>query len=186
MGFGRAGKLGVWGFLKHAHMGNYSEALAEMPVNPDITQTRAYRFKYGFGCNLEQELTRDLGAFVKAGWNNGLSESWMFTEIDSTLVLGLVLKGRSWCRPQDQVGLAVALNGLSDEHREYLAAGGLGFIIGDGRLNYGLEKTLETFYNLEIHKGIYFAVDLQWIDNPAYNRDRGPVLVGSGRPHFEY
>jgi high affinity Mn2+ porin len=183
---GRPGKLRLWGYFNHAHMGKYSEAIDEMPVNPDVTQTRAYRIKYGFGGNVEQELSRDLGAFIRAGWNDGRSESWMFTEIDSTFVAGLVLKGRCWCRPQDLVGLAVAADGISEPHRDYLADGGLGFVIGDGRLNYGLEKVVETFYNMEIRKGIYFAVDLQWVDNPAYNRDRGPVLVGGGRLHLEY
>jgi high affinity Mn2+ porin len=180
------GKLRLWGFLNLAHMGKYTEAIAQMPVNPDITLTRAYRIKYGFGGNLEQELTKDLGAFARFGWNDGHTESWMFTEIDSTLALGLLLKGRCWCRPQDQLGLAVAANGLSSPHRDYLAAGGLGFIIGDGRLNYGLEKTLEGFYNLEVRKGISFALDLQGIDHPAYNKDRGPVLVVSGRLHIEF
>src|SRR5439155_13470934 len=128
----------------------------------------------------------DFGMFARFGWNDGHTETWMFTEIDATVVLGVMLKGRCWCRPQDQVGLALAVNGLSPEHRDYLAAGGLGFIIGDGRLNYGLEKTLEWFYNVEVRKGISFALDLQSIDNPAYNRDRGPVLVASGRLHIEF
>ncbi len=180
------GKLRLWSFVNFAHMGNYREALAEMPMNPDITQTRAYRAKYGFGGNVEQELTKDLGAFSRFGWNDGHTETWMFTEIDATLALGLLLKGRCWCRPEDTVGLAFAANALSQPHRDYLAAGGLGFIIGDGRLNYGLEKTIESFYNFEVHKGISFALDLQEIFNPAYNRDRGPVFVASGRLHLEF
>jgi high affinity Mn2+ porin len=180
------GKLRLWSFLNLAHMGLYNEAVAEMPVNPNITLTRAYRIKYGFGGNLEQELTKDLGAFARFGWNDGRTESWMFTEIDSTFVAGLLLKGRCWCRPNDLVGLAAAVNGISGPHQGYLASGGLGFIIGDGALRYGLEKTIEWFYNLEVIKGIYFALDLQGIDNPAYNRDRGPVFVATGRLHLEF
>src|SRR5258708_6476462 len=99
-------------------MGKYREALEEMPVSPDVTQTRAYRFKYGFGGNLEQELTRDLGVFVKFGWNDGQSESWAFTAVDSTLAMGLLLKGRCWCRPNDVFGLAFLANGLADPHRD--------------------------------------------------------------------
>jgi high affinity Mn2+ porin len=182
----RPGKLRVWGYLNRAHMGNYDLAVREMPVDPDVTATRAYRIRYGFGGNVEQELSKDLAGFAKFGWNDGHNETWMFTEIDSTLVMGLLLKGRCWCRPQDQVGLVFALDGISPDHRAYLGHGGLGFIIGDGRLNYGHEKTVETFYNFEVRKGIAFALDLQGIDNPAYNRDRGPVLVVSGRLHIEF
>ncbi len=180
------GKLRLLTYANRAHMGKYSEAVALMPVNPDVTTTRAYRFKYGLGMSLEQELTADLGAFSRLGWNDGHTETWAFTEIDMTAALGLELKGRCWCRPQDRVGLAVVCNGLSPEHREYLAAGGLGFIIGDGRLNYGLEKIIEVNYNLEVIKGINLTFDFQGVDHPAYNRDRGPVAIGGLRVHLEF
>jgi high affinity Mn2+ porin len=180
------GKIRFLAYLNHAHMGNYREALVEMPVNPDLAPTRAYRIKYGFGVNIEQEWTETLGGFLRAGWNNGQSETWAFTEIDSTLAMGLVLKGKRWCRPQDQVGLGFVMNGLSDAHRDYLAAGGLGFIIGDGRLNYGLEKIIETFYDWQIVKGIFVTADFQGVDHPAYNRDRGPVAIGTLRAHIEF
>ncbi len=182
---GHPGKLRLWGYLNRAHMGSYNEAVNLMPVDPNVTLTRAYRIKYGFGGNIEQEITRDLGAFVKFGGNDGRTETWMFTPIDATFVAGLVLKGRCWCRPDDTVGLAAACDGLAGPHQGYLASGGLDFNIGDGALNYGLEETLETFYNLQIRKGIFFATDLQWINNPAYNRDRGPVVVITGRLHLE-
>jgi high affinity Mn2+ porin len=167
-------------------MGKYSEALELMPVNPDITLTRTYRIKYGFGLNLEQEMTDDLGFFTRLGWNDGQSESWAFTEIDRTAAAGLALKGRCWCRPRDVTGLAVVFNGLSPEHRAYLAAGGLGFILGDGRLNYGLEEILEWYYNFEVIKGIYVMLDVQGVNHPAYNQDRGPLAVGSIRFHLEF
>jgi high affinity Mn2+ porin len=157
-----------------------------MPVNPDVTQTRAYRIKYGFGLSWEQELARDLGLFVRAGWNDGQSESWAFTEIDSTLALGLQLTGAAWRRPQDVVGLAFVANGLSDAHKDYLAAGGLGFIIGDGALHYGLEEIAELYYNWEVKKGINLSADFQGVNNPAYNQDRGPVAIFALRAHFAY
>jgi high affinity Mn2+ porin len=181
-----AGKLRLMGYLNRAHMGNYNEAVALMPTSPDITLTRAYRIKYGFGLNLEQELSSDLGAFVRLGWNDGRTETWAFTEIDMTVAAGLELKGRCWCRPRDRLGLAAVCNGLSPEHRNYLADGGFGFIIGDGKLTYGLEKIIETYYNLEIARGINLMFDFQGVDNPAYNRDRGPVAIGSLRVHLEF
>src|SRR5262249_37724428 len=180
------GKLRLMAYLNNAHMGNYRQAIAEMPVDPDITQTRAYRVKYGFCLNLEQELTKNLGLFARLGWNDGHTETWAFTETDPTAAVGLLRNGACWCRPKDQVGLAGCINGLSPWHRDYLAAGGLGFIIGDGRLNYGHEEILELYYNLEVIKGINVTADFQGVNHPAYNRDRGPVAIGSLRVHFEF
>jgi high affinity Mn2+ porin len=180
------GKVRLLAYLNRAHMGDYSEALAAMPVNPDVTQTRDYRYKYGFGLSWEQELTKNLGVWARLGWDDGHTESWAFTAIDRLAEIGLLLNGRCWCRPNDQVGLAVGANGLAKSHRDYLAAGGLDFIIGDGRLNYGPEEILELYYNLEVIKGINVTADFQGVNHPAYNRDRGPVAVGSLRVHFEF
>jgi len=180
------GHLRLMGYLNHAHMGNYREALALMPVNPNVTLTRAYRIKFGFGLSWDQELTKDLGVFSRLGWNNGQSETWAFTEIDETASLGMVLKGRCWCRPDDTVGVAVLCNGLSDAHRDYLAAGGLGFIIGDGRLNYGLEEILEAYYNWQVVKWLSVSPDFQYVVNPGYNRDRGPVAIYALRAHLDF
>jgi high affinity Mn2+ porin len=182
----KPGKVRFLAYLNHAHMGNYDDALALMPVNPDITSTEAYRYKYGFGLNIEQELTKDLGLFSRLGWNDGHSESWAFTEIDRTGALGLLLKGTCWRRPNDQLGVAGVVNGLSGPHRAYLAAGGLGFILGDGQLSYDPETILETFYNFTIRQGIVVTADCQEIFNPADNTARGPVFVGSLRVHLEY
>jgi len=183
--FGRPGTTRLMTFLNHAHMGNYNEALQLMPVDPDITKTRSYRYKYGFGVSIDQELTDDIGFFSRLGWNDGHSETWAFTEIDRTASAGLVMGGRLWCRPYDQVGLAGILNGLSGPHRDYLAAGGYGFIIGDGRLNYGLEGIVEFYYDFQIRPGLVVTFDFQEIFNPAYNRDRGPVSVFSARVHWD-
>jgi high affinity Mn2+ porin len=180
------GKIRFLAYLNHANMGNYSEALAEMPVDPVIADTRHYRIKYGFGLNWQQEVTKQLGLFARLGWNNGQSESWAFTEIDRTACLGLELKGKCWCRPNDRVGLAFVANGLSSEHRDYLAAGGLGFIIGDGQLNYAPEEIVETYYTIEIQKGIDISLDFQGVGNPAYNADRGPLAVYTLRAHIEF
>ncbi|HLJ11002.1 MAG TPA: carbohydrate porin [Planctomycetaceae bacterium] len=182
----RPGHLHLLAYLNRAHMGSYSESLAQMPVHPDITATRAYRSKYGFGASLDLELTDNLGVFSRLGWNNGQTESFMFTEIDRTASLGLAYQGTRWGRRNDQVGLAGVINAISGVHAAYLAAGGLGFQLGDGALNYGYEEILETYYRIALRPGMHFTVDFQGIENPGYNRDRGPVAVGSARFHFEF
>jgi high affinity Mn2+ porin len=183
---GHPGTLREFAYLNHAHMGKYREALAEMPVNPDITQTRAYRIKYGFALSWDQELTKDLGVFARAGWNDGQSESWAFTEIDRTAAVGLSLLGTAWRRPADVVGLALVANGLSNAHKDYLAAGGLGFIIGDGRLHYGLEEIAEVYYNWQPREWLGVTADFQGVSHPAYNQDRGPVAIFGIRVHMAY
>ena len=182
----RPGEARFMVFLNHAHMGNYNEALQLMPVDPDITKTRSYRYKYGVGVSIDQVLTDDIGFFSRLGWNDGHSESWAFTEIDRTASAGFVMGGRRWCRPDDRIGLAGVLNGISGPHRDYLAAGGVGFIIGDGRLKYGLEQILETYYAWHVANGIVVTLDFQEIVNPAYNTQRGPVEVGSIRVHWDH
>ncbi len=178
--------LREWVFANTSHAGNYRDALAMLPYPPDVTLSRSYRTKYGFGVSYDREITPDLGFLLRAGWNDGQSESWAFTEIDETAAMGFLLKGTRWRRPNDQIGLAGVMNGLSDAHRDYLEQGGLGFIIGDGRLHYAPEEILETYYNCELRKGINFTLDLQGIDHPAYNQDRGPVLVAGARVHLAY
>ncbi|MFL5340362.1 MAG: carbohydrate porin [Gemmataceae bacterium] len=183
---GHPGRLRQFVYLNHANMGKYRDALALMPVNPDIAATRALRFKYGFGASLEQELATNLGAFLRGGWNDGQTETWAFTEIDQTISGGLLLKGVRWRRPKDETGIAMVFNGLSDAHRDYLAAGGLGFIVGDGRLNYGPEEILEWYYNCELREGVNVTADLQGVKHPAYNRDRGPVAIFALRVHLAF
>jgi high affinity Mn2+ porin len=183
---GRDGEARFMFFLNHGHMGNYNEALQLMPVDPDIIKTRSYRYKYGVCFSLDQVITDDIGFFSRLGWNDGHSESWAFTEIDRTASAGFVMGGRKWCRPNDRVGLAGLINGISGPHRDYLAHGGIGFIIGDGKLKYGLEQILETYYALQVGSRIIVTFDFQEIVNPAYNQDRGPVSVFSLRVHWDH
>jgi high affinity Mn2+ porin len=180
------GTLRLLGYANQSHAGEYSTALSLSPVNPDVAQTRDYRTKYGFGLNMEQAITSDLGFFSRAGWNNGTTETWAFTTIDRTASAGFSLKGNRWSRPEDTIGLAVVVNGLSPEHRAYLAAGGLDFIIGDGALNYAPEQIIETYYAFHFWRYWTITTDFQGVKNPAYNADRGPVLVMAERVHIQF
>jgi high affinity Mn2+ porin len=181
----RPGNLRLLAYGNRAHMGDYREALDQMPVNPDVTLTRAYRWKYGFGLSWDQEITKELGIFGRLGWNDGHTESWAFTAIDRLAELGMLLKGKCWCRPNDVVGLVGCIEGLSGDHRNYLGAGGLDFIIGDGKLTYGPEEILDFFYDVQVIKGIFVTFDFQEVNHPAYNRDRGPVSIYTLRVHIE-
>jgi high affinity Mn2+ porin len=180
------GKLHEFFFLNLAQMGNYDLAVATNPASPNVDATRGSRMKYGFGSTLEQELTTNLGFFMMAGWNDGHTEDWAFTEIDRSVSGGFLLKGTQWRRPNDTVGLAGVINGLSGPHRSYLEHGGIGFIIGDGKLNYYPEQIVEAFYNLQLAKGVNITADVQGINNPGYNADRGPVAVFGVRIHVEH
>jgi high affinity Mn2+ porin len=187
---GREGAVRLLAYVNHAHMGNYREAstafLAGRDPVPDITAHEASgRTKYGFGLNVEQALTDTLRAFGRAGWNDGANETFAFTEVDRSGLVGADLQGTSWCRENDKIGLAYSINGISDAHRQYLALGGHGFILGDGRLNYGTEQILEGYYTLHVWRGVFLAADLQYIRHPGYNRDRGPVIVPGFRFHVD-
>ena len=177
-------------FVNHANMGNYRDAingyLSGKDAVPDVTLYRKQgTVKYGFGLNAEQELTPLWRAFGRLGWNEGANESFAYTEIDRTAEIGSDLQGKLWRRAQDKIGAAFVVNGLSGDHRRYLALGGLGFILGDGGLNYGPEKIFETYYTAHLWRGVSVAVDYQHVSNPGYNQDRGPVSVVSLRIHVE-
>jgi hypothetical protein len=141
--------------------------------------------KLGIGLNMEQQLSNTLGVFSRMGWNDGRYATWAFTEIDNTLNGGFSLKGIRWKRPDDVVALAVVSNGLAADHKNFLKAGGYGFIIGDGRLNYGREFIVETYYNAKINSYLWLSLDYQFVNNPGYNKDRGPVHVIGLRAHVE-
>jgi high affinity Mn2+ porin len=181
------GTVRLLGWLNNAHMGSYREALQQMPVDPEVTNTRQYRARYGFGLSWDQELIRnELGLFARFGYADGHAETWAFTEVERVISFGMLLKGKRWDRPKDEVGLAFMMLGLGPQHRAYLAAGGLGFELGDGRLNYQPETTIELYYNIRVRRGIFVTLDVQGIANPGYNHDRGPVGVMALRTHFEY
>jgi high affinity Mn2+ porin len=179
-------------YTNFANMGDYHQAIdlfeaGKTPV-PEITDHRMQNtLKYGFGINAEQEFTDYLRGFVRAGWNEGEHESFNYTEVNDTVAFGGDIRGTLWNRPEDKFGVAFVGNGISQRHRQYLADGGLGFLLGDGALSYGAEKIMECYYNfpIPVHAGFYGAVDLQYIDNPGYNRARGPVVVPGMRLHVE-
>jgi high affinity Mn2+ porin len=178
-------------FLNHADLGNYRQAnnayLDGEDKAPDIT---AYRHpgtaKPGFGINLEQDLPANFRTFFRAGWNDGRYESFTFSEMNNTVSLGGDLSGDAWHRKYDRVGSAFVNSGLSQDHREYLAFGGIGFMLGDGALNYGRESVSETYYTAHLIGGLYVAAQLSFVNNPGFNRDRGPVLVPGLRAHLDF
>jgi high affinity Mn2+ porin len=187
--FSQPGKLRLMGWANIANMGSYAEALA-MPVTtlnyPDITQTRQVRTNYGFVANMEQAITNELGIFSRASWSPGNVEIIGWTDCDESLSFGAVLKGNAWGRPDDKIGVAGVVEGLSPIARAYFAAGGLGILIGDGQLNYRPEQILEAYYAYSLNKWATLTFDYQFIDNPGYNADRGPVSVFSGRLHAQF
>ncbi len=175
-----------------ASMGNYRTAInygIQNGTTPDVAADDSPgRIKYGFGLNIEQPIANDgeTGFFSRIGWNNGQTETFAYTEADRTFSIGAQISGANWDRHDDRLGIAFGMNGLSQDHRDYLAAGGQGFVLGDGRLNYGLEKITEVYYRIQIGKYIQVSPDLQCIVNPGYNIDRGPAWVIGLRLHLEY
>jgi high affinity Mn2+ porin len=184
--FSRPGKLRTIGWVSSAFSGSYRETLDNPALNLDIALTRTGRLKYGYVFNVEQSVTDDIGLFGRWSWNNGKTEIMSFTDIDASLSLGTSIKGTKWGRPDDVIGLAGAINALSNDHRDFIAAGGLGPLIGDGQLNYRKERILETYYAYALNKQITLTADYQFVTNPAYNADRGPVHIFSGRLHGEF
>ena len=188
----RPGKLRLGVFGNQGNTANYSEALALVAADPslDINATTAsirhIQLKYGFYANMEQAITKDIGIFARASWNDGQTETLSFTDIDRSISGGVSIKGSSWGRTNDTIGIGGAINGLSAAHRDFLAAGGMGLLIGDGQLNYREEKLLEAYYAYNLNKWSTLTFDYQFIANPAYNADRGPVSVLSARAHAEF
>jgi len=178
--WGQPGKVAVTGFLTRGDFGRFSDAvqLAQMVGGPaDIAAVRRFTTRPGISLNVQQQLAPDLGLFMRAGIANGSVEATAFTDIDQSLAGGFSLKGNRWGRPDDTVGVAGILNGISDVHRAYFNAGGLGLLLGDGKLpNYGLEQIIEMYYSFPV--SFWRATfDYQFISNPGYNRDRGPASV---------
>jgi high affinity Mn2+ porin len=184
--FSQPGKLRTIAWLNSAFSGSYRETLNNPAFNLDIAQTRTGRIKYGYVVSLEQALTDDVGVFGRWSWNDGKTEIMAFADIDASLSLGASIKGTRWGRPDDVIGIGGAINALSSDHRDFIAAGGLGVLIGDGQLNYRRERILESYYAFALNKQLTLTGDYQLITNPAYNADRGPVHVFSGRLHGEF
>jgi high affinity Mn2+ porin len=187
----RATTLRLLSFVNHANMGVYRDAIRNFlegkTAKPDITahplQTTV---KYGFDINLEQQVTHSLRAFSRFGWNEGQHESYAYTEVDQTVQVGADHSGERWRRKFDKAGAVFVSNAIKADHQHYLQLGGTGFLLGDGKLNYGRENILEAYYNAHLWRGLFTGLDLQHINNPGYNRDRGPVLVPSARFHLEF
>ena len=184
---GRAGTVRLLGFHNEVDAGSFDEARAAASgAVPDVASVRHVQAKRGAGIGTQLELSENVGAYARVGWNDGKTETFMFTEIDRSFAAGILLKGGLWGRGEDSAGLAAYANGLSGSHRNYLAAGGLGFFLGDGRLNYGSERIVEAFYSLHVAKGTSLTAGVQRISNPGYNRDRGPADVYGVRAHWEF
>ena len=188
--FGQPGAVRVTGFLTRGRMGHFGDALrlaAETDQPANVALVRTYASRGGVSLTAEQQITGDLGAFVRAGYAEGDSEAYEFTDVDVTGAAGLSLAGKRWGRADDTLGAAVVVNTASSQRLAYLAAGGLGILIGDGKLLHsGPETIFETYYSFAVVKAAQLSVDYQFIDNPAYNRDRGPVSVFSLRAHVQY
>ena len=187
----RKGAVRLLGFVNHANMGDYrvqNEAfLRGLTPTPDIT---AHPFtgsmKYGTGLNVEQEVSENVRLYGRFGWNEGRHESYAYTEIDQTFAVGVDYALKRLNRANDKLGLTFVTNAIKKDHQAYLALGGHGFILGDGRLRYAREDILEAYDNVHAWRGVYYALDLQFVDHPGYNQDRGPVLVESVRMHVDF
>lgn len=187
----RDGAIRLLYYANNAHMGDYREAvnhyLEGLTPTPEITSVEHFdTLKYGVDLNLEQNVTANLRLGGRFGWNEGQHESFAYTEDDQTFLFGGDYAGTQWRRKLDKVGVAFVTNAIKKDHQNYLKYGGLGFLLGDGRLNYAREDILEAYYNAHAWRGLYFAVDNQFIEHPGYNQDRGPVNVESVRMHLEF
>jgi high affinity Mn2+ porin len=183
----KAANVSLLAYYNNAPMGNYTTALQQLPFTPDIVSTRkSGAGKFGLGLNADYKLNDNWGLFSRIGWNDGKNETWCFTEIDRTISLGLSIDGKKWHRNDDQAGIAIVANGLSKSHKDYLAAGGSGFVLGDGALSYAAETIAELYYNFKPSNiPLYISGDYQFCMNPGYNTARGPLSVFSLRAHVE-
>jgi high affinity Mn2+ porin len=183
------GTIRFLAWLNEADMASYTAATAILQADgpgADISPARAYRYKYGFGLNWEQEVARNVGLFSRLGWNDGRQETWTFTDVNYSASLGVSVKGEAWHRPDDTFGLAGVASGASRVNQKFLEAGGTDMLDGDGALTYGWEKVLETYYDFRIWRTIHVAADYQYVINPAFNEDRGPVSIFGARLHWEF
>jgi high affinity Mn2+ porin len=186
---GHPGSLRFLAWVNQANMAPYPAATAILKAdgpNGDWQAARSFRYKYGFGLNWEQELTKNVGLFSRLGWNDGHEEAWVFTDANWSASLGTSLKGEPWHRPDDVVGIAGIASGASPEQQRFLEAGGTGILDGDGALSYAPEGVLESYYDAKVGKNLRLAFDYQFVANPAFNTDRGPVSIFALRLHYEF
>jgi len=166
-------------------MAAYSDAIAWGAANgmpPVLDAVRQYQTKPGFVINLEQQITPDLGFFAQVGWMNGRYEPFDTSDVDRTVLAGFSISGNLWGRPYDTIGVAGAVNGISKVHQAFLNAGGQGTLLGDGQLSYpSTEHIFETYYSCTLSESSNLTFDDQFIQNPAYNTDRGPVNLFATR-----
>jgi high affinity Mn2+ porin len=184
-----AGAVRLLAWMDKADMISYREAAALLESEgprADLSAARAYRSKYGFGLNLEQSVTRAVGIFSRLGWNNGRTEGWMYTDANWTASLGASLSGAGWHRRNDSAGVAFVASGASASAQNFLEAGGSDIVDGDGALTYGSEKVLEAYYSLQVGRNVYATPDFEFIADPAFNRNRGPVPVAGVRLHWQF
>ena len=196
----RDGSLKLLAYVNHAYMGNYAEAVSlslnagttsacpslDLSATPSTSCVRRYASQGGFALNLEQELSKSVGVFARLSANQGKKETYDFTDINQSLSGGVVFQGASWGRGGDTIGVAGVVNALTTDAKNYFSTGGMGVLVGDGWLNYGQEKIFETFYNARLTSHISTALDFQYILNPGYNKDRGPVPVLGLRLHVDF
>jgi high affinity Mn2+ porin len=181
---GHPGTLRPLAYLNQGEFGSYKAALS-IP-GADISKTFANRRSFGFCLNAEQEISKNIGVFSRVGWNDGHNEAWMYTDADHSGSFGISAKGDAWRRSGDSAGLGGVLSGISKVNQQYLEAGGTGILDGDGNLNYGREFAMETYYDHTFPKKIHWALDYQFVANPAFNRDRGPVSIFGTRIHWQF
>jgi len=191
-----AGTIRFLSWLNEANFASYKVATALLLANPpapNVAQgsgitipeaAHAFGLKYGFGMNWEQEVTKNIGLFSRLGWTPGQLETWTFSDADWSASLGVSVKGGSWNRPNDTYGLAVIMSGASNANQKFLEAGGTDMLTGDGKLEYDPEKVIETYYDFKIWKSVHATLDYQFVANPAFNRDRGPVSIFAARLHW--
>jgi high affinity Mn2+ porin len=188
--WGQPGKLKVTGFLSRGRAGAFQQAinLAQLTGQPaDITAVRTYTSRPGVSLNLEQQVSETVGVFARAGWADGTIEPWDFTDIDKTVSAGVSFNGKQWGRPNDTIGIAGIVNNIAPVHQAFFNAGGLGILIGDGQLpNSGLEEIFETYYSYGFTEATKVTLDYQFINNPAYNTQRGPVNAFAVRLHTQF
>jgi high affinity Mn2+ porin len=187
-----AGSIRVLAFRNLSRAGNYQNSILQYHLGNDsslnVNTLSTYGgMKYGFGINAEQQLNAHVGLFLRAGWNDGKTATWVFTEIDQNVQGGIQVDGSYWKRKDDVFGAAFSVNGISKDHIDFLNTGGYGFIIGDGKLpHYGMEEIAETYYSAQLAKNLWLSLDYQFVNHPAYNMDRGPVHVWAVRGHVAF